>query len=296
MIMSTQAGINLKLKTLRKREQITQKQLADALGIAQTTIANYESGTRFPDERNLIKLSDYFGISIDSLMNRKPQNPERKEQKEFHYSPSELKTLVDDYIERSLRSESDGTDFIFSLLNSGYTEEQISIDLLEAALVKAGQLWSDGSFNEAMEHQLSMTVIQSIMLMKAENGAVTPYRGKAVALTADGEMHNIGLKMICRFMEIDGWDCYYLGSSVPPNSLRTFMDSKSANLLMISFTMEESIDSVCSLIEYIKRSESPPAIAVGGQGSNPHKKILQMSGADFTGSSASEIISWTRNI
>lgn len=60
-----------RLKRLRELKGISQKELANELGnINQQTISNYEVGVREPDIQTLIKLADYFGVSIDYLVGR----------------------------------------------------------------------------------------------------------------------------------------------------------------------------------------------------------------------------------
>ncbi len=65
----------MRLKLLRERRKITQIKLAFDLHLAQSTISQYESGSREPDKMTLIKLADYFGVSIDYLLER-TDNPE----------------------------------------------------------------------------------------------------------------------------------------------------------------------------------------------------------------------------
>lgn len=60
-----------RLKELRQSKGITQKELARELGYAnQQSIANYENGGREPRLQTLIKLADYFNVSIDYLVGR----------------------------------------------------------------------------------------------------------------------------------------------------------------------------------------------------------------------------------
>ena len=59
-----------RLREIRKEHSLRQKDLAQALGLAQTTIANYEQSTRFPDELTLSRIADFFGVSLDFLMGR----------------------------------------------------------------------------------------------------------------------------------------------------------------------------------------------------------------------------------
>lgn len=59
------------LNKLRKLKGVSQKQLANELGdINQQTISHYETGIREPNIQTLIKLADYFDVSIDYLVGR----------------------------------------------------------------------------------------------------------------------------------------------------------------------------------------------------------------------------------
>lgn len=56
------------IKSLRKAKKITQKQLGDVLGVAESTISMYESGNRQPDVDTMRKIADYFNVTIDYLI------------------------------------------------------------------------------------------------------------------------------------------------------------------------------------------------------------------------------------
>lgn len=58
----------MKLKQIRKSKGITQQKLAKELYITQQALCNYEQGKREPDIQMLIKLADYFGVSVDYLV------------------------------------------------------------------------------------------------------------------------------------------------------------------------------------------------------------------------------------
>ena len=57
-----------RLKTLRESKNLTQKELGKILGLEQSTISNYEIDTRFKNGDRLIKIADFFGVSIDYLL------------------------------------------------------------------------------------------------------------------------------------------------------------------------------------------------------------------------------------
>ncbi len=60
----------MRLRELRKKRNITQLKLAMDLGLNQNAISRYETGEREADYATLIALADYFGVSIDYLLER----------------------------------------------------------------------------------------------------------------------------------------------------------------------------------------------------------------------------------
>lgn len=66
----------MRLKALRKDRGISQLKLAMDLSMNQNTISRYETGEREADYKTLIKIADYFNVSIDYLLER-TENPNR---------------------------------------------------------------------------------------------------------------------------------------------------------------------------------------------------------------------------
>ena len=58
------------LRTLRTEKNVSQKTVADFIGITRQAIAAYELGKREPDYEVLNKLADYYGVTIDFLLGR----------------------------------------------------------------------------------------------------------------------------------------------------------------------------------------------------------------------------------
>lgn len=60
----------MRLKELRKMKKVSQIKLALDLNMSQNSISRYETGEREPDFASLIKIADYFNVSIDYLLER----------------------------------------------------------------------------------------------------------------------------------------------------------------------------------------------------------------------------------
>lgn len=68
---------HITLKTLRQGRGLSQEQLAEALGTSRQTVSKWESGAALPDAINLLSLSDFFGVSTDTLLRGvTPDSPE----------------------------------------------------------------------------------------------------------------------------------------------------------------------------------------------------------------------------
>ena len=60
----------MRLKEIRKMKKISQLKLAMDLNMNQNTISRYETGEREPGINELIKIADYFNVSVDYLLER----------------------------------------------------------------------------------------------------------------------------------------------------------------------------------------------------------------------------------
>ena len=62
--------MEFRLKKLRTEKNISQLKLALDLNMNQNSISRYETGEREADYATLIKIADYFDVSIDYLLGR----------------------------------------------------------------------------------------------------------------------------------------------------------------------------------------------------------------------------------
>ena len=60
-----------RIKELRKEMRLSQKQLADEIGISQSVLCDYENNKSEPTVSVILKLSTFFDVSTDYLLGRK---------------------------------------------------------------------------------------------------------------------------------------------------------------------------------------------------------------------------------
>lgn len=80
------------LRKTRKERNLTMKEVGIAIGVGESTISQYETGKRQPDQQTLLKLADYFGVTVDYLLGREA-DPERDEKPPLHI-PDKYKDVL----------------------------------------------------------------------------------------------------------------------------------------------------------------------------------------------------------
>jgi len=74
--------MKLRIREIRKKCGLTMKELGSRVGVSESTISQYETGKRQPDYETLLKIADYFNVSVDYLLCQDTEKaPEPEEQK-----------------------------------------------------------------------------------------------------------------------------------------------------------------------------------------------------------------------
>ena len=80
-----QEKVSLFISKLRKEHKLTQKELADMLGILNTSVSKWERGINLPDISYLTELSKIFQVSIQEILNGE-RKFKKKEIDEKHHN------------------------------------------------------------------------------------------------------------------------------------------------------------------------------------------------------------------
>jgi transcriptional regulator with XRE-family HTH domain len=68
-------ALGLRLLELRQLHNLTQKQLCQQLNIGRSVYSYYETGARLPSIAVLIKIADYYHITLDEMVGRRVSKP-----------------------------------------------------------------------------------------------------------------------------------------------------------------------------------------------------------------------------
>jgi methanogenic corrinoid protein MtbC1/DNA-binding XRE family transcriptional regulator len=286
-----------RLRELRKRQGLRQFDLGQALGVAQTTIANYEKKLRFPDEQMLGRFADFFGVSLDFLLGR--SDAKRRIEDARPVTQREASPAVSGMSERYLGLLRTGQieaalDLVETACRTGIGVREIYLDVMEPALKETGRLWERGELSVGEEHAISEAT-QRIMsrIFRAPGadrpGAVPP---RCLALAVTGEQHVIGLRMVSDLLRLDGWHILFPGGNLSIGHVIELLARDPPDLLAISVTNAEHVAGAEDLIAVIRQKALPRTLRImaGGQALVARPELWQEIGADGTAGDAASAV------
>ena len=121
-----------RLKEIRKQRKLTQKEVAQAMGVSQSTLSEWETEKYQIDNDSLFKLADYFGVSIDYLLGR-----DEGQSVFLDSTPDMIETDIQDKLKEVL-SQLDGE--AADLMFNGESLDPDSRELLAASIERTIRL------------------------------------------------------------------------------------------------------------------------------------------------------------
>jgi methanogenic corrinoid protein MtbC1 len=173
---------------------------------------------------------------------------------------------------------------------AGVPLSTVYLNVLQPAMREIGCLWQENKFTVAQEH-LATAITQSTMArLYIEAGIAEPTGPVLVAACAGTERHEIGLRMLCDLLDVEGWQTTFLGASVPPDSLVAMVRERDPDVLALSATIDPHIPQLRDTIALVRRvvGEKRPLIIVGGRPFLERADLAASIGADMCARDAAE--------
>lgn len=290
------------LKKLRRVNNLRQQDLAKELGVAQTTIANYERGYRFPSPDLLIEIANYFAISLDDLLGRDLVEHEINkakfiEQADFLASDESLPKIIKKYVALLLAGKKKQALNILIKLYQDLGMEKLCLDVLSKGLEYVDYKWQQDEADLSEEHYIAEVTKDFLAYLRFGIERDVENNSRAVLLTVNGEMHDLALRIFEVFLEKRGWQTFYIGNYLPHKEILNMLRKKEADLVVISVAMAGNFNLVQNLISVIKAElKNPPKVIVGGYLFNSNPDLYHESGADFYAAEIYQGIEWAEGV
>lgn len=209
--------------------------------------------------------------------------------------PQPHAALAREYLRLLLgRDRANASKLVLDAVSAGRTSvRDIYLHVFQRTQMEIGRLWQMNKISVAQEHyctaatQFIMAQLYPYIFNAEPNG----YR--AILTCVSGELHEMGIRMVADFMEMDGWDTYYLGANVPLTALIQALEEHHPHILCISATMTFHISRVAEMIAAVRASDAGKGerILVGGYPFNAAPDLWRSVGADAHAPNALEAAS-----
>jgi methanogenic corrinoid protein MtbC1 len=207
-------------------------------------------------------------------------------------SDAPLAALAQQYISALLRYDRmAATKLVLDALNGGTPMRDIYEHVFASVQREIGRLWQVNKLTVAEEHyctaasQLIISQLYPYMFRAPKNGRTM------VGMCTTGDLHEMGVRMVCDFFEMEGWDTMYLGANVPLSSALQMLRKRKPQILALSATIPYHVSSVGEVIAALRHDPQFDNIKVLVGGYAFCKPDLWRSvGADAYGRSAAEAV------
>jgi methanogenic corrinoid protein MtbC1 len=152
-------------------------------------------------------------------------------------------------------------------LDDGFDVPAVHAQLIVPALCEIGRLWQRGELNVAEEHRGSRITESVLCALSARMHRPEP-NGKRVLITsANGDLHDIGLRMVADQFESAGWESIFLGASTPGEDAARAVEDFQVDCAAIGARLVLHVRAAAELVAAVRatpRGRTLP-IVVGGR-------------------------------
>ncbi len=191
--------------------------------------------------------------------------------------------LAAQYLQSLLRTDRRyASELVMKAYESGISVKDIYKNIFQPVQWEIGRLWQINEISVAQEHfctaatQLIMSQLYPYIFSSSKNGR------KFVATSVGDELHEIGVRMVADFFEMEGWDTYYLGANTPRETILQTIKEIKPDILGLSTTITFHLNRVKEIISDVKENDisAKTRILVGGYPFNASRDLWNKIGAD----------------
>ena len=182
-----------------------------------------------------------------------------------------IKKIKKNFFDLLIHGEIDEVYRIYKEFTKDNTLSTFYQNILRPVLYTIGDMWESKKLDVGDEHIASNTVLRLLEIIKKEMRPRITKEKTILICTPYSENHIIPCLMLETFLSIRGYEIINLAPSVPMISILNQIQSKKPDLVLISITLVDHLQSAKRMIDKIKKTKTP--ILVGGQATINQEKI-----------------------
>lgn len=207
--------------------------------------------------------------------------------------PGPATILAREYLLAALEGRrDDALALVTGALDRGMSVEEVSKDVLARAQAELGSMWQRCELSIVEEHLVSRTTEGALARIQARLPHA-PSNGLRVLITSvDGDLHDLGLRMVANHFELAGWRTVFLGASTPPAETAMAAAEFEVHLVAAGARLVTQLPAAAELVRLLRsdaRTQSIPVI-FGGPPFEAAPNLWRALQADGCASSAAEAV------
>ena len=175
---------------------------------------------------------------------------------------------------------------------------EIYLGVFEPVQVEVGRLWQTNAVGVAREHYFTAAT-QRFMSQLSPRLFAERRKGRTlVAAALAGEPHELGIRMVADFFEMEGWDAFYLGANTPAEEVVREAVERRADVVGVSATMTFNLRPVEDLVGRLREADGERRIKilVGGYPFRVSPDLWRDIGADGSAADAAAAVAEAERI
>lgn len=191
--------------------------------------------------------------------------------------------------------EKKGRGVIDNALAAGTPLSGIYTGIFLPVLAETGRLWQQNRVTIAEEHFVTgviRRIMEQVHDQIAGSGRKPRKRKTVVAACVGNELHEIGIRMVADFFEMDGWNVYTTGANTPVKSILAAVKDRKADVVALSITMPSSLSGLRYLVRTLRAGAGTAhvKIIVGGSPFAIVPDLWHQVGVDAVAASAEDAV------
>ena len=134
--------------------------------------------------------------------------------------------------------------------------------ILRPVMYKIGDDWSKDKISIATEHVAS-NIAQTLVKIIMDQVSNSKNKKKVLICVPVGEEHHLGCDVLETYLSIKGFKVYNMGTSIPTESILSFIDNNKPDIILISITLEDNLLAGQRLVKNVRKEHKIP-IMIGG--------------------------------
>ncbi|MBD3188793.1 cobalamin-binding protein [Candidatus Bathyarchaeota archaeon] len=186
---------------------------------------------------------------------------------------------------------------IMDAVEGGIPIKDVLLEVLQPVQHEIGRLWQVNEISVAKEHYCT-AIAQQVIAMLYPRMFDVPSNGlKMIGASVDAELHEMGIRMVTDFFEMEGWETTYLGARTPVQSIIAMVEEEKPDVVALSATMMDHVTTIKRTIAGIREVVGRDTkVIVGGYPFNVVPGLWQELDADGYSNSATGAVELGRKL